>query len=309
MQIAHAVVSVHPRRRARTTPLIRRRRRRRAARGDGGAAALLASAAGASALAALAWRADATAGRARVAALLSATALGPARYEARRAAADGDCSTAVVVLHEFFGLTARERALADALAARPGVAVAAAPDVFQGEGASLIPRAIWLALRPGASERAVRDAVACSRALLRERSVRRVVLVGFCFGGGVASRAAADLGGATPFAVFYGAPLRANEDAARLGRLEGTRALLVYGGRDAQFPAAAVDDFEAALRGAGAQVECRRFPERGHAFLREVPLVSSGRAPTAEMPENTDAAEAWEALLDFVEGLADAGDA
>ena len=48
---------------------------------------------------------------------------------------------------------------------------------------------------------------------------------------------------------------------------------------------------------------------RRRAFLREVPLVSSGRAPTAEMPENTDAAEAWEALLDFVEGLADAGDA
>ena len=147
----------------------------------------------------------------------------------------------------------------------------------------------------------MRDAVACARALLAERGVRRVALVGFCFGGGVASRAAADLGGATPFAVFYGAPLRADEEAARLTRLEGARALLVYGGKDAQFPAAVVDEFEAALRRAGASVDCRRFPERGHAFLRQLPK-SSDQARNAE---DADAAAAWEALLAFVDRLGD----
>ena len=235
-------------------------------------------------------------------------------YEARAA---GDQARAagvdVLVLHEFFGLTEREAAIADALACREGVRRALAVDMWAGEGATerLIPRAIWLALRPGGRREAVRRVAAFANAVAapadgasEEAPAVATLLVGFCYGGGVAARAAAALGagemGGRPaaFACFYGAPLDADaaDDEEALRRLRGTRALLVYGGRDAQFPPAAVDAYERALEAAGAHARVARYPAQGHAFLRAVPEDGDG--------SNADAADAWRELEAFVDQVA-----
>eukprot|EP00198_Chlamydomonas_reinhardtii_P003794 XP_001693130.1 predicted protein [Chlamydomonas reinhardtii] len=170
--------------------------------------------------------------------------------------------------------------LAAALAAQEGV-VAVAPDCFQGQSTLWPFRAITLgfkyALRDGASwgVESVHEAV---RWLQAQPDVDsdRIIVAGFCYGGGAAVRyAAAYPGEAAGVAIFYGRPLLEASEVAKLGR---TPVLGLYGTRDTQFPAAMLDKFQADLNAAGVPNRLERFEGEGHAFIKEAKSVEVLRA-------------------------------
>ncbi|GIL86847.1 hypothetical protein Vretifemale_14978 [Volvox reticuliferus] len=154
--------------------------------------------------------------------------------------------TAVILIHQILGLQKRETELAQALADEEGV-VAVAPDTFRGQSTLWPFRAIALgfkyALRDGASwgVESVHETVRWLKAQ-PDVDPDRIVVAGFCYGGGAAIRyAAAHPGEIAGVAVFYGRPLL---EAAEVAKLGNTPVLGMYGTRDSQFPKAMLDKFK-----------------------------------------------------------------
>ena len=88
----------------------------------------------------------------------------------------------------------------------------------------------------------------------------KVGCVGFCWGGGMAGRLAANSPELTAAVVFYGMPPAADEAARVHAPL-----LLNYAGLDTRINEA-VPAFEAALRNAGRRYELYRYADVDHAF-------------------------------------------
>ena len=128
---------------------------------------------------------------------------------------------AVILVHQFFGLRRREIDLCDALAAEGYVAVA--PDTFEGASAGWVPRAISLVAKAGLARGWGAAPLASTiewTASMNPVDPKRVAIVGFCYGGAAAVRAAA----ARPDAVracgvFYGKP----PSDERIARWRGSR--------------------------------------------------------------------------------------
>ena len=88
----------------------------------------------------------------------------------------------------------------------------------------------------------------------------KVGCVGFCWGGGMAGRLAANSPGLNAAVVFYGMPPAA-EEAAKIR----VPLLLNYAGNDERINTA-VPAFEAALKAANARYELHMYPGVEHAF-------------------------------------------
>ncbi|MGH7393508.1 MAG: dienelactone hydrolase family protein [Candidatus Rokuibacteriota bacterium] len=160
---------------------------------------------------------------------------------------------------------------------------AVAPDLFDGATATEVPAAIALmkALSPERAMHGVDEAVGA----LRSDGLSRVVVLGFCMGGGLAFRAALERPELAGAVVFYGTPR---------GDLESLRVpVLGHFALDDRF--VSLDDVrtaEARLRSAGTRFELHYY-EAEHAFMNEkMPAYS---APCA--------AVAWQRTLAFLRGL------
>jgi carboxymethylenebutenolidase len=208
---------------------------------------------------------DAWLNRDRVAALTNAVADGAtpvAVYLARPAENDGPLPV-VIMIHEFWGLNEALLSKADLLAADGYLVVA--PDTLRGTTTGWLPKALWHTLSTP-DERVVADLDAVV-AWLRARDdvdPDRIVVMGFCYGGGKAlAYALARPGVPAGTAVFYG---DLSEDADALARLAGP-VLGVFGEADTLVTPAEVDGFERALRQAGVDHTLLRFDDVGHAFV------------------------------------------
>ena len=196
----------------------------------------------------------------------------------------------VVLIHQFFGLRPRDTELCDELARLGYVAVA--PDCFQGNTTSLIPRAISL-VAPAAFkddwDSSLRDLGRVIKYLKTDCSAwadtSKVVISGFCFGGGLALRYAdtfpEDIKGC---AVFYGKPI------SKLSKLN-CNVYGVFGSRDRQFSPEMVDRFELLLKSSNVPVEMRRYEGKAHAFIDDLECIQRGG----------DAGDAWAGFVDFLE--------
>ena len=190
----------------------------------------------------------------------------------------------VLVLHEFFGLLQREAELCDELAREGFVAVAV--DLFQGRSTRLVPRAIFLAvnscLRPGATWGQSEVEAGLKHAATLGADVTRAGVIGFCVGGGAAARFAANTGAVRSLGVFYGKPLDDEAQAEALARTK-TSVWAAYGGRDNQFSASDVDAYERLLTNASVPEVCfERYPEEGHAFVRDLATVRAGTGAASD---------------------------
>jgi carboxymethylenebutenolidase len=112
----------------------------------------------------------------------------------------------------------------------------------------------------------------------------KIGVVGFCYGGGLALRAAIEAVGVDCAVAFYGRPLSA-EDTRRLK----VPVLLHYAGTDERINAA-IPEFRAALDAGGVPYSLNMYPGTQHGFHND---------SSAARYDQAAATLAWQRTLDF----------
>ncbi|MDA1036664.1 MAG: dienelactone hydrolase family protein [Chloroflexi bacterium] len=171
--------------------------------------------------------------------------------------AGGGARPGVVVIHENRGLVPYLREVADGLASSGYLTVA--PDLLTREGGTASIADVPPVLSEIPRERHTADALAAIQ-FLKDQGATKIGIIGFCFGGAVAWRAAvasADLAAVVP---FYGSnpPLEGVSDIK-------AAVFAVYGGLDERVNAG-IDDMMAALKAAGTTHDHKVFDGAQHAF-------------------------------------------
>jgi carboxymethylenebutenolidase len=206
-------------------------------------------------------------------------------YVARpRKLGKGDKVAGVLVIHENRGLNehiedvARRTALAGYLAIAPdGLSVAGGAPADQEAARDLFAKT------DGA--RIASDVISAVPWLAADASSNgKIGVVGFCYGGGLALRAAIEAVGVDCAVCFYGRQLSA-EDTRRLK----SPVLLHYAGSDERVNAG-INEFRVALDTVGAPYSLNMYPGTQHGFHND----------SSEARYNEAAAKlAWERTLDF----------
>jgi carboxymethylenebutenolidase len=205
-------------------------------------------------------------------------------YVARPKAAPGR-RPAVVVIHENRGLNAHIEDVARRLALAGFLAIA--PDALSGSGGTP-PDEDEARRLIGELDR--EQALGMYLAAVRfsdahAHSTGKVGCVGFCWGGGMAGRLAANASELDAAVAFYGMP-PAPEESARVR----APLLLHYAGNDARINAA-VPAFEEALKAGGKRYELFTYEGVEHAFHNDT-NAARYNAAAAKL--------AWERTLDFL---------
>jgi len=173
---------------------------------------------------------------------------------------------ALVIVHEWNGLVARVREVADDLAAEGYVTLAV--DLFSGRVGSNSQENMELVREARSNMPRVISNLNTAIAYLKARPdvTGRVGAMGWCFGGGIALSFGLDGDEHDATAIFYGALVN---DPAVLARMDhevyGTFARLDSGPAPEQ-----VEAFEAALRSAGIANDLHIYDGVGHGFWLRV---------------------------------------
>lgn len=207
-------------------------------------------------------------------------------------------ATAVVVIHEIFGLADWVRGVTDQFAEAGYIAIA--PDLLSGmgpngggtdafAGGDAVRQAI-VGLPPDQVTSDLKAVVEHVRKLPACNG--KVVVAGFCWGGSQAFRFATNCDTIDAALVFYGT---GPEDAAAIGRIQAP-VFGFYGENDARVNAT-IPKSEELMKAAGKRYEPVIYEGAGHGFLR------AGEAPDAS-PANAKArAAAWERIRAILKGL------
>ena len=209
-----------------------------------------------------------------------------------------DKATAMVVIHEIFGLSDWVRGVADQLAEAGYIAIA--PDLLSGTApggggtaelggddgvrkaiASLPPDPVTDDLN------AVVDYVAKLPACNG-----KVAVGGFCWGGGQTFRFATNNKGIKAAFAFYGTGPDREEDIARIN----CPVYGFYGGNDERVNATLPKSIEL-MRKAGKTYDPVTYEGAGHGFMR------AGEAPDANEPNKKAREEAWKRLKDLLKKI------
>jgi carboxymethylenebutenolidase len=193
--------------------------------------------------------------------------------------ADGEKYPAVLMVHEWWGLTAEITKMADTLAEEGYVVLA--PDTYRGRVATTVPAAITLRVTVP-EERVDSDMQAAYEYLiaLPEVDRLRVGVIGFCYGGGVALRHAVQNPQIAATVNLYGDTIDNPQEFGAL--LESGKPLLgIFGEDDQQIPVSEVEAFDAALDEAGIPNEVTIYPGVGHAFVNPETILEVGAAQDA----------------------------
>jgi carboxymethylenebutenolidase len=210
-----------------------------------------------------------------------------------------DKATAVVVIHEIFGLSDWVRSIADQLAEAGYIAIA--PDLLSGMGpkgggtgdfaggrdgvmkavSSLPPNQVTADLN------AVADYVAKLPACNG-----KFVVCGFCWGGGQTFRFATNNTSAKAAFVFYGGGPDKEADIAKIA----CPVYGFYGGNDARVNATIPKSTEL-MKKAGKTYEPVTYEGAGHGFMR------AGEAPDANEPNKKARDQAWQRWKDLLKKI------
>jgi carboxymethylenebutenolidase len=208
-----------------------------------------------------------------------------------------DKATAVIVIHEIFGLTDWVRGVADQLAEAGYIAIA--PDLLSGAGpngggteslggndgvrkaiSSLTPEQVTGDLN--AISDYVKKLPACNG---------KTAVAGFCWGGGQSFRYATNNKDLKAAFVFYGPP-----PAGAAMSLIPCPVYGFYGGNDARI-SSTVPKTEELMKEAGKKYEPVVYEGAGHGFMR------GGEAPGASAPDKDARAAAWKRWLNLLKGI------
>jgi carboxymethylenebutenolidase len=210
---------------------------------------------------------------------------GPVAYYVAHPAKRPKRRPAAILIHENRGLNAHIEDVARRLALAGFLAIA--PDALSASGGT------------PADEDAARQRIgaldgeqtlelylaAVHHAANHEHGTGKVGCVGFCWGGGMSGRLAANSVELSAVVVFYGMPPSA-EEAARVR----APLLLHYAGRDTRINEA-VPAFESALKAAGRRYELHMYADVDHAFHNDTNAARYNAAA---------AALAWRRTVEFL---------
>jgi carboxymethylenebutenolidase len=210
-------------------------------------------------------------------------------------------ATAVVVIHEIFGLTDWVRGVADQLAEAGYIAIA--PDLLSGAGPNggntssfenvdAARRAIS-SLPPDQITQDLNASVAYLRGLPACNG--KVVVAGFCWGGSQTFRFATNNDTIQAALPFYGSGPTDPQDIARIQ----CPVLGFYGGNDARVNAS-LPESERLMKEAGKTFEPVLYDEAGHGFMR------AGEAPDANDANRAGREKAWQRLKAAIEKVSQA---
>ena len=205
-----------------------------------------------------------------------------------------DKATAVVVIHEIFGLTDWARSMTDELAAEGYIAIA--PDLLSGKGphgggtddigSAGVGRAIF-ALPPDEITADLNAAVDYAAKLPSCNG--KVVVMGFCWGGGQAFRFATDNKDVKAVLSFYG---QIPTDDAALVRIN-CPVYGFYGEDDARITATVPHGIEQ-MKAAGKFYEPVTYAGAGHGFMR------SGDDPAGSAANKKAREDAWKRVKEIL---------
>jgi carboxymethylenebutenolidase len=200
-----------------------------------------------------------------------------------------DKATAVVVIHEIFGLTDWVRDVADQLAEAGYIAIA--PDLLSGMAPGgggtekfTDPGAVGRAIRDLPLDQITADLNAAAEYVGKLPAANgKVAVAGFCWGGGQTFRYATNNKDLKAAFVFYGAAPDKAPDVSRIH----CPVYGFYGGNDMRINAG-IPKAKELMQQAGKTYEPVVYEGAGHGFMR------SGEDPTMNRPADKKArGEAW----------------
>lgn len=209
-----------------------------------------------------------------------------------------DKATAVVVIHEIFGLTDWVRAVADQLAEAGYIAIA--PDLLSGAapggggtaelgGADAVRKAIF-SLPP---DQITADLNAVAEYVSKLPAANgKVAVGGFCWGGTQSFRYATNNKDLRAAFVFYGSGPDSEQDIARIQ----CPVYGFYGGNDARVTATVPKSTEL-MKKEGKPYQPVTYEGAGHGFMR------AGEAPDASADNKKARDAAWKRWLDMLKKL------
>ena len=205
-----------------------------------------------------------------------------------------DKATAIVMIHEIFGLSDWAREMADELAGAGYIVVA--PDLLSGLGpngggsdAFANQSAVTKAVSMLPPEQVMADLNAAADYAAKIPACNgKVVVAGFCWGGGQAFRFAANNQDVKAAFVFYGPPPNSDDMAKINCPVYG-----FYGGNDARVTATVPKATEQ-MKAAGKTYEPVTYDGAGHGFMR------AGEAPDANDANKKARDAAFRRLLDLL---------
>lgn len=209
-----------------------------------------------------------------------------------------DKATAVVIIHEIFGLTDWVRGVADQLAEAGYIAIA--PDLLSGAGpggggtAELgSGDAVRKAIGDLPADQVTADLSAVTEYVAKlPASSGKVAVAGFCWGGTQTFRFATNNRNIRAGFVFYGSgPERSDEIARVNAPVYG-----FYGGNDARVNAT-IPRTQELMKAAGKPYEPETYEGAGHGFMR------AGEAPDAGEANKAARTKAWVRLKDLLRKL------
>ncbi len=198
---------------------------------------------------------------------------------------------AVIMIHEFWGLKSELIGKAEALSKEGYVVVA--PDTFRGQTTSWLAKAIWQTLRtPKENITADLDVVFAWLEQQPNVDPTRIMVMGFCYGGGTSLQYSLHNPNIAATGIFYG---NVGVDAD-FSKLPGP-VLGIFGEEDASIPVEEVRAFENKLGQASISNQISVYPNKGHAFIKSVEEIS--RDPVQQ--------QAWNEFLEFAKTNLQAG--
>ncbi len=195
-------------------------------------------------------------------------------------------ATAVLVIHEVFGLTDWARNAADELAEAGYIAIV--PDLLSGKKYDDVQGAVK-AVHELPEKQVTADLDAAAKHVLSLPSCNgKLVVAGFCWGGGESFSYAAHNKNLKASFVFYGSP----PDKSTMKKIQ-CPVYGFYGGNDARITST-VEDTTKEMKALGKVYEPVVYEGAGHGFMR------AGEAPDANEANKKAHDEAWQRWKDLL---------
>jgi carboxymethylenebutenolidase len=209
-----------------------------------------------------------------------------------------DKATAVVVIHEIFGMTDWVRSVTDQLAEAGYIAIA--PDLLSGMapgggGSAELggPDGVRGVIGKLPPEQITKDLNAVVDYVSKLPSCNgKVAVMGFCWGGGQSFRFATNNKDAKAFMAFYGTGPENEADIQRIN----TPVYGFYGGNDNRVNAT-IPQSEKLMKAAGKKYEPVIYEGAGHGFMR------AGEDPSGNEANKKAREQAWQRVKDILKKI------